>query len=127
MAKLAGIDVPKLIGTEIGKVLGADPAYTMTLISVTPGARGGDLTQGNNPTEVSHACKGIMSDYSAVQIDGTLIKHGDRRILLLASKIADAAVPKQSDKITAEGQTWRVVYVTRDPVAATYDLQVRGA
>lgn len=127
MAKLAGVDVPALINKEVGKVLGADPAYAMTLVRVTPGARGADITQGNNPTETSHACRGVMSDYAAVQIDGTLIKHGDRRILLLANSIAGLVVPKQHDKITAEGQTWRVVDVTRDPVAATYELQVRGA
>jgi hypothetical protein len=68
-----------------------------------------------------------LEDYRDSQIDGTTIKRGDRRVLLLGDTIAGGAVPQPSDKITAEGKMYDVVNVTRDPDAAAYTCQVRGA
>lgn len=124
--KIAGVDIAKTVAKAVAPLL-QGTEFAMTLTRVTPGVRGPDVTAGTNPTETAHTCKGVVSDYAVGQIDGTIIKQGDRRIVILAGTIAPAAVPVPNDKLTVEGRTYRIVDVRRDPVAATYECQARGA
>jgi len=120
MPELFGLDIAGIIGDEIGP--GVLPA---TLIKVTPGVRDvNDLTSGINPTEQSFDGRGFIDSYSDSQIDGTLIKIGDRKITLIGSTFE--AIPEPTDKITIEGLTHRIVNpIKRDPAAATYECQCR--
>lgn len=119
-----------LFGANIsGKVAAAlgSKLLAATLVKRTPGTRTTTARDaGTNPTESRHTARGIVEEYSATQIDGTLVRRGDRRVLLLADTIAGRKVPAQNDSIVIEGQTYVVVAVTRDPDAATFTCQVRA-
>lgn len=121
MPKLFGKDIAKTMAGALGKHL-----LPATLTSKTPGTRtAGALTAGTNPDESTASAKGIIDDYSEGLIDGTLIRQGDRRVLLLGGTISGGVVPKPGDQVTIEGDTYNVIRVARDPAAATYTLQVR--
>lgn len=121
MPKLFGTDIPALINKAMGKLL-----LPVILHSVTQGTRtAGSLTGGANPVETDHTCRGFINDYRDHQIDGTIIRQGDRKVTVLGASIAPAAVPKPNDRVTVEGATYTVVAVKRDPAGATYEMQSR--
>lgn len=123
MPSLFGVDIAGAIGDALGPELLSATLHKTSAGSRTPGS----LTGGNNPTETGYAAKGVVDDYSDREVDGTNIRVGDRRVLLLASTIASAQVPDQGDAITIEGTRYEVVGpVKRDPAAAMYLCQVRG-
>jgi hypothetical protein len=123
---------PDLFGADIaGAIMEAlgDGLLDATLTRVTPGTRNGSaLTAGRVVGEVvtSYACKGFTDDYSNRDIDGTTIRNGDRKILLLGKSLPDAIDPQPGDLITIEGRAWRISGpVKRDPAGATFECQVR--
>jgi hypothetical protein len=121
--KLFGRDIAGQLAKRLGPLL-----LPMTLTRVVSGDRDpSDPSAGTNQGETDHACRGILEDYRDSQFDGTTIKRGDRKALLLGDTIQGGAVPQPSDKITAEGNVYHVVNAKRDPDAATYACQVRGA
>ena len=121
MAKLFGVDFPKVMNQALGKHL-----LPATLISKTPGSRTGSaLTAGTNPDETQASARGIVEDYSAGQVNGTLIQKDDRKVLLLGGSISGGVVPKPGDQVTIQGLTYNVVDVDSDPANATYVLQAR--
>lgn len=121
MPNLFGIDIAGLLAQEIGP--GVLPAI---LIVVTPGTRDPlNPTSGVRPTEVSITGRGFIEDYEDREIDGTLVKDGDRKITLIANTFPNQPVPKSEDKITIEGTTYIIKRVARDPAAATYTCQSR--
>lgn len=125
--KFFGINISGIIAREVGKgVLNA------TLTKVTPDTRTpGSLTAGTNPTEVSHACKGFIDTQANRNRDGTLTSDGTKVIVLLGDTIdKGATIPELGDKITIEGDTYRIPddgAIDRDPAAATYICKVRLA
>lgn len=121
--KLFGIDIAGIINQEIGPGV-----LDLTLIKVTSGTRtGGQLSAGTNPTTANTAGKGFIEDYSERQIDGTTVKRGDRRVVIIGNSLSSGSViPAVGDQVTIEGATYEVVNIMRDPAAATYTCQVRG-
>lgn len=123
MPSLFGIDIAGIIGDNLGP--GLLPA---TLIKVTPGTRTpGSLTGGANATTASYSARGILVEYDDKEIDGTLVVKGDKQVLLLGATIASSKIPVPGDSVTIEGYTYNIIKVSRDPAAATYSCQVRGA
>lgn len=121
MADLFNIDIAGIVAQEIGP--GLLPA---TLIQVRNTARTpGSLTGGTNPSESSIGGRGVITDYNDSQVNGTLIKKGDRQVLLIANTFPGKPVPLPDDKVTIENLTYNIVAVKRDPAAATYRCQVR--
>lgn len=120
---LFGVDVAGILAAELGPGMVA-----ATLTVVTPGTRtANDLAAGTNATTAAHACRGIIADYATREVDGTLIKMGDRKVTLLAKTIAaGSVVPKPNDKVTIEGVEYRIIRVERDAAASHYDCQVRA-
>jgi len=111
------------ISGAIKKAIGPN-VLDATLTKVTPGSRtSGSLTGGTNPTSVSYSGKGFVDTYKDGTIDGTIIKEGDKMVVLIGDYFPIA--PEANDKITIEGSTHIVVAVGRDPDAATYTCQVR--
>lgn len=121
--KLFGVDISGLINKNVAPGL-----LDATLIKTAEGARtSGQLTGGPAITETPYAAKGFIQDYSENRIDGTVIKVGDRQVILIGDSIASAQVPSLGDKVTIEGTTYNIVGVpARDPAAATYSCQVRA-
>lgn len=74
---------------------------------------------------------GIVEAYKAFQIDGTLIKAGDQRVMLAALTTAGAALtkPEPDDTILIGAKTWTIKAVEPfEPagLAIFYYLQIRG-
>lgn len=113
------------IAKKIAKALGKQ-LFPVTLHSVTTGTRTpGGLTGGTNPSQTDHTCRGFVSDYKDHQVDGTIIRQGDRKVVILGDSISPVAVPKPNDKVTVESHVYVVIRVNRDPAGATYTLQAR--
>jgi hypothetical protein len=124
MPDLFGLDLAGIVADAIDQAGGL---LGVTLTKKTPGTRNpADLTAGTNPTSTPYACEGVVSDYTTRLIDGTLVATGDRRILILGATLPAGVVPSSGDQVTIESLTYDVVRVTRDPAAASYELQVRG-
>lgn len=99
-----------------------------TLVKSVPGTRtAGSLTGGTNPTATSYACRGFIDSYTDGQVDGTVVRSGDRMVSLFGDSIErGAVVPEAGDRIEIEGSTFTVVGVKRDPDKALYTCQVRN-
>lgn len=121
------VDVAKLIAANFAKLgapVGVRPAV---LIKVTPGTRtGGAASAGTNPTSASFAATGLVTGYSAFEQQNTLIRDGDRKVMLFGASIAGGAIPEPNDRVTIDGATYTIVGpIDRDPAKATYILQCR--
>lgn len=114
------------IAGKLAKALGPG-LLPMTLIKVVPGTRTPtDPSAGTNPTRRSFPCRGILDTYKLGQIDGTIIKHGDRKALILGGTLPKGVSPEPNDEVKIEGSTFTVCNpVERDPDAASYLCQVR--
>lgn len=121
--KLFGKDIAGKLNQKLGPLL-----LPFTLLKVASGARNPAApSNGATLTETPHACRGILDSYRDGQYDDTIIKRGDRKALILGDSLPTGVIPQPSDKLVAEGREYNVVGVDRDPDAATYTLQVRGA
>jgi hypothetical protein len=122
---------PTLFGIDmagvINEAMGAD-LLPATLTRPVPGTRAsGSLSGGETvgATSAAYPCRGFCEDYTAREIDGTHVRIGDRKILLLGGSLPDAIDPQPGDTIAIEGTSWRVQRVERDPAAATFTCQGR--
>lgn len=124
MAKLSGVDVAKIIGTEVGQKMLADTVFDATLTKVSAGTRTpGNLTGGTNPTSTAYPCKGFIDTKRRDRIGGTMVEDGDVVIVLIGNTISSGTVvPEVNDQVALEGTTYRIRALDRDPVAATFTL-----
>jgi len=100
---------------------------SVSLLQTVAGERTPDaLTAGRNTTTTTVGFKGMVEEYSNYSVENSLVKRGDRKLLLLAAS-APGVTPKPGDRAIAEGVTYVVIDVKRDPADATWVLQVRGA
>jgi hypothetical protein len=121
MASLFGVDL-RAVFAEVF----APGVLDATLIKVTAGTRKpGKLTGGTDSSEVCYSAKGLVEDYSEREIDGTLIRRGDRIVTLVAGSIGGGQVPTPADKVTIDGDTYELVAVMADSASATYECQAR--
>jgi len=120
---LFGKDIAGVINAKLGPLL-----LPLTLIKVTSGARNpAEPSAGTTLTEANHPGRGILDSYRDSQYDDTIIKRGDRKALILGDSLPAGVIPVPSDKLVIEGREYNVIGVERDPDAATYTCQVRGA
>lgn len=121
--KLFGKDIAGVINAKLGPLL-----LPLTFVKVVSGARDPANPSAEAPkSQTSYPCRGILDSYRDSQYDETIIKRGDRKALILGDSLPTGIIPQPSDKVVAEGRVYNVVGVDRDPDAATYTLQVRGA
>ena len=118
MPKLFGVDIAKELSTAMSPGL-----LTAKLTKVTVTNPVATNTTEGGLTEKSYSCKGVISDYSETQVDGTLIQRGDRRVVLLGGSLPSTISPDTGDFIEIESGTFTVVQVFRDPAGATYTCQ----
>jgi len=111
------------IAGKINKALG-NMVFPVTLVRKTYGARPEDLTRGIDSVETTYTGRGFVSDYKDSEIDGTSVKQGDRKVVILGASIS--VVPTVNDTVTIEGETRLIVGpVKRDPADAVYECQAR--
>ncbi len=77
-------------------------------------------------SEVTYPTYGVITDYRLKDIDGTLVKRGDKRIILAATEAMPE--PNGDDNIIISGVIWSVII--SNPVAPAnipilYIVQVR--
>ncbi len=123
MAKFLGtIDIQKTLQQQLGR-----KAPAITFISIAYGTPSPtNLDGADTPVATSYPGNGIVDDYNVRDIDNTTVMAGDRKVLVFVGSLPSAApVPKPQDQVIAEGVTYQIVGVRRDPAAATYELQVR--
>lgn len=81
-------------------------------------------TSSASPLVTNHATVAVVIDYDQRQIDGTLIRQGDRRAYMDA-----AEAPRQGDVLTWQGADLRVVAVrplSPGGTAVLFEAQLRG-
>jgi hypothetical protein len=127
MPKLISGFIAKQINKHLGKHV-----LKGTLVKVTPGARGGTVSSGTNPTEASFGCRLWVASFDDAEIDGSSIKTSDRRINIIGESIQGGQVPAPNDKVIVTERrggtsTYRILEdgITRDPDAAVYRCHAR--
>ena len=125
MADIFGLDLAGIVNDAINDAGGLIP---LTLLTRTGGTRTtGDPAGGRNATESPSTGQGIIEDYLDDEIDGTVVRQGDRRVLIMGASLPSGVVPSTNDSVTIEGRTYKIVGpVKRDPAAASYTCQARG-
>lgn len=122
------IDIAALIAANFARFGGPVGVQSAVLTKITPGIRmPGAATSGTNPTARDFAADGIVADFTAYELQSTLIKAGDRKVLLFGASIEGGAVPEPNDRIAIGGETLVIVGpVGRDPALAVYTCQCRA-
>ena len=96
-----------------------------------PGSKGtydpstGTYSGGATPTDVP--CSVVFSDFAVGQIDGTLVKLGDRKALVSRIALTLEPVPDR-DSLVVNSQAWKIVRVigySSGEQEAAYNLHVR--
>jgi hypothetical protein len=120
MPDIFGEDIAGQINRELGPLV-----FDVTLSSVTGGIRSTTNLTSKTSTKTNYVGKGFVDDYEDRYIDGTIIRRGDRKVIILGASLPSGVVPKPTDQTIIEGETKTIVNVTRDPAGATYECQVR--
>lgn len=113
-------DLKDIIGDALDFVM-----IDLTLIKVTPGTYN-PVTDSDASTTANIGCRGMVdrfTDYERGNSQG-LIEANDRKILVLAKSL-NGSTPTTRDRITAEGTTYQIINIDRDPASATFTIQAR--
>lgn len=118
-APLAGV-AKTLLGT-FGRSATLYRAGTPGEYNTATGAIEGDSTPAGYPCEIA------FSDYADSQIDGTVIKVGDRKAIVSRLRLGITPLA-QSDTIAEGGRTWQIINVrgySTGAQEAAYQMQLR--
>ena len=119
---LFGANISGALASELGPLL---PKVKLLKKSVSA-RTAGSLTSGRSTSYRGYTCRGILEAYDDTRFGGiTETKAGDRVILILGDTLPRGVVPTVDDRMEAEGSTFSIVGVSRDPDAATYTCIVR--
>jgi hypothetical protein len=107
-----------------------DKGLTCTITKQTAGTYSTSTGVASVSTSTQTAY-GALFDYENKNIDGSLVKKGDRKLLLAALNTALAALtaPSVNDQVTANSVTYTIVAIrpiAPSGVAVAYDCQIRG-
>lgn len=122
MAKLLQGGIAKLVAKGLKS---AKMTMDATLIKVAPGARGATVSAGTNPTETSFSAKGFAPGRKYDLIDKVQVGGNGRVYALLGATIAGGQRPVANDRITIDGETFRLEAVQTDAARAIYLCLVR--
>lgn len=90
---------------------------------------GGDAWNpgGGTATTVNHAATAVVTEYDAREIDGTLIRREDRRVILSTEGLS--VTPATSDKVVVGATVYAIVNVAPLEPGGTvvlYEIQARA-
>lgn len=112
-------DLPSEIAEALGDVF-RDATLKVPGTPISDG-QGGWIPGG----PISYSCMALVDDFSDFRRSALGIPGSDRKIIVLAATLPSEAAPAVGHTITAEGRDWQIVGLSRDPAAATYELQGR--
>ena len=120
MAKLFGVDIASLVHKNMSAGL-----LKLTIKHYTPGTRTAtDPTAGTNPTDSTHQGRGFYEEYADRQIDGKLVRAGDRKIIVIAKSVKPSVSPVPGDEIHVAGSAQAAGTVVDAQPAATPGYEV---
>lgn len=94
-------DLAALLAANLTKYGGDIGVKDLTLIKIAPGVRTpGEENKGTNPTSTPYPASGWIELFTDRQINGTLIRAGDRKLSILGATLPDGIVPAPNDKVT---------------------------
>jgi len=97
-----------------------DAATLYRIASRTSDGRG-----GYRVTREDYTAKALVDDYSAF-LRGTLgIPAAERKLIILGASCS--VVPQPGDIVTAQGASWELIEIKRDPAAAAYECRAKPA
>lgn len=92
---------------------------------VRRGAATGDEWNPTFAADAPHACRVVETDYTAREIDGTLIQASDKKLLVAVSGLT--ITPTPDDRITVGGKTYEIVTVkTLQPGGTVILYEIQG-
>lgn len=115
---------------QVAKTLVKFGGRPATLVRPGPGGAYVPATgrvTGASPDTLSYPCEVVFAEYSASQIDGTLIRAGDRRAIVSRLRLGTEPVPN-SDTLVEGGRTWQIVRLvgySSGSQEAAFECQVR--
>lgn len=123
---------PNLFGADIAgaiaQAMGSD-MLPVTLTRTAAGTRDPDALTGGptvGETSATYTCRGFMEDFTSREIDGTNVRVGDRKVIILGGTLTTAIDPQPGDVLAIEGGNWKISgAVKRDPAGATFTCPVR--
>lgn len=101
-----------------------DIATALTIKRVTPGVYDQNTGKTGAPTTADHACAAVVSRYKQSEIDGTVVKATDHKVLVRQEALPIS--PTTTDRAVIGGQTYAILDVRSDAASATWTLQVRA-
>lgn len=121
MTKLFGIDIARLIDKSMSSGLIPGTLSREVLKTTRTNLTGGLDKEAPETFEF----RGIAQFYRDNEVDNELIKHSDRKILIIAESLN--TVPVLGDKVTLETEddTYFIIRINRDPAKASYICQAR--
>lgn len=72
---------------------------------------------------ITYIGRGVFGSFGIQVSEALNIPRTDIKLTVLQAELS--AVPQMDDDIECSGDTYRVIHVGRDPVAATWTLQIR--
>ena len=81
------------------------------------------VTGSTAGTTVDIPCGIVLDSWEQRQIDGDVVRVGDRRAFVRASELG--IEPSTDDQLVIGGRTWQVLAVSTDPALVLYELHVR--
>jgi hypothetical protein len=121
----------RILGTDIAGILNralgtSRMSIAGTLQSVARTTRSSSaLGAGQRPTYASHEFRGFADSTHRAAIPEDIQQKVSRIVLILGDSLTSGIVPKVNDRVVFEGATGTVLWVDRDPDAASYILAVR--
>jgi hypothetical protein len=119
-----------------GALIGANVPFGITIMRTTNAVDPDAPWEPGTTTDTVYDAQGWEENYSTQDIDGTLIKAADVRVVVLLSTIAKAAgapgsspstiVPATGDLVTSRGKSYLVIAAAEDPTGSIARLQVRA-
>ena len=123
--KLHGVDTSGLVNKHLAPGL-----VPLTVAVTTPGTRtAANPTAGTNPSTATSSGMGFREEYSDRQVDGTRVKAGYWKIIVIGDSLTPRIVPAPGDVITLEGKAAAIIVkdgVKSDPAEATYTCSVQA-
>lgn len=121
-----GLDINGLVssGVALAYALTEDIQFAVTYTSPTssgynPATSGVvEVTQTASPTA-------IVQEFRTEEIDGEVIRRGDKKALIKAADLAAITKVGLADRITLESVVWQVVGFKLDPTKTLYTFQIR--